>query len=141
MNSIILTLVGCGCHFPAAPLINLISELVAWLRRGLQHVMSHPEELQVAGGRRVSVLPWTMSLAVGRTIIPAHGPPLPFPSVSSLSFGRPSHPSSVNWVWYRNPCLMADACVRPAAMKTSMFSTTIMIIAAEHSAKGISKSD
>lgn len=87
----------------------------------------------------LTVLPWAMSLWVGPASLPMA---LPFLfSISSISLGMPIHPSCTNWVWYWNPPLTAYAHVQPLAVKTSMFSATIMIIAAEHSAKGISKSD
>ena len=80
-------------------------------------------------------------LWVGPASLPPALPPPPSSSISSLSLSRPSHPSCINWVWCWNPPLAAHAHVQPAAVKTSMFSATIMIIAAEHSAEGISKSD
>lgn len=94
-----------------------------------------PEELQVAGVNCAALGYVTVSW----TSIPAHGPPLPLLYI--LHLPRHAHPSCTNWVWYWNPPLTAYAHVQPLAVKTSMFSATIMIIAAEHSAKGISKSD
>ena len=115
-------------------------ELVALLRGGIT-ARGEPV-LRSSRWLEWSLLPWAMSLAVvGWTGVPAQRAlPFLFP-ISSFSLSRPSHPSCINWVWCWNPPLTAHAHVQPPAVKTSMFSATIMIIAAEHSAKGISKSD
>lgn len=91
-------------------------------------------------GAECSALDYVTDCGLGQN--PANGLPrlLAFEPIS-LSLSRPSHLSCINWVWCWNPPAAAHAHVQSAAVKTSMFSTTIMIIAAEHSAKRISKSD
>lgn len=130
------TLVGWNCHFPGASLIRLVSAGAGGMAEGR---LQDRESLKSSRWLELTVLPRAMSLWAGPASLPTA---LPFLfSISSFSLGMPSHPSCINWVWYWNPPLTAHAHVQPLAVKTSMFSATIMIIAAEHSAKGISKSD
>lgn len=70
----------------------------------------------------------------------ADGPPFALDYILLLT-QQASHLSCINWVWCWNPLLTAHAHTESPVVKTSMFNTTIMIIVAEHSTKGISKSD
>ena len=148
MDTILQTHVGRNCHIPVADLIFLLSagagvpaeDGVCVCGGGLQHVQSLSRG--APGGWSRACCPGLCHwLWVGPASLPPALPPPPSSSISSLSLSRPSHPSCINWVWCWNPPLAAHAHVQPAAVKTSMFSATIMIIAAEHSAEGISKSD